>query len=92
MPMPALKLDETYRLRLPEVEPVEPAVVAIDGAEAVWAESPARVLHDRLVQSFAAPAPADPETLSAPVRLGILVGSVTVLWSAIGGAAFLLLR
>ena len=92
MPMPALKPVEPFRLHLPDPEPVEPAVVAIGHNPAIWAESPARVLHDRLLQSFSTPAVEDPQLLSAPARLAILVGSVTVLWSAIGTTAVLLLR
>lgn len=93
MPMPALKHVEPLRLRLPDPEPVEPAVVAIDGATAAWAESPARQLHERLVQSFAAaPLPADdPQKLPARTRLAILVGSTALLWSAIGTATYLLI-
>lgn len=92
MPMPALKHVEPFRLHLPDPEPVEPAIVAIDGAAATWAESPARLLHDRLVQSFATPRiDDDPQLLPAPTRLAILVGSTAALWAVIGTAAYLFL-
>lgn len=92
MPMPVLKHVEPFRLHLPDPEPVEPAIVAIDGATTAWAESPARLLHDRLVQSFATPSiDDDPRLLPAPTRLAILVGSTVALWVMIGTAAYLLL-
>ena len=90
MPMPALKPVEPFKLHLPDPQPVEPAVVAIGDNSATWAESPARLLHDRLLQSFATPAVEDPQLLSAPARLAILLGSVSVLWSAIGATVLLL--
>ncbi len=93
MPMPAIKPVTTpvttMELHLPAMEAVQPSIVTIDGTTAAWAESPARILHERLVQSFATPRP-DETLLPARVRLAILLGSVTVLWSVIGGVALLL--
>ena len=89
MPMPAIKPAEPFELRLPDAEPT-PSVVPIDGTAAAWVESPARLLHDRLVQSFTAPQSAEPQLLPAPARLAILAGSSVVLWSAVYGIAKLI--
>ena len=92
MPMPALNTVEPLNVLLPPA-PRQPSVVIIDGGAATWVESPARLLHDRLVESFAAPenkANDAVEVLPAGVRLAILLGSVTLLWSIIGGIVLLL--
>ncbi|QKR99447.1 hypothetical protein F9288_07160 [Sphingomonas sp. CL5.1] len=53
-----------------------------------WTASPARQLHDRLLESFSYPAAAAAEkTLSRRQRLAILVGATAFLWSLIGATA-----
>ena len=92
MPMPARNTAEPLNVQLPPA-PRQPSVVIIDGGAATWVESPARLLHDRLVESFAAPemkANDAVEAFPAAVRLAILLGSVTFLWSIIGGIVLLL--
>ena len=66
--------------------------VAIGDDSVAWAESPARLLHDRLVQSFSAPEAVPEQILTLPVRtrLVIIFGSSTLLWTAIGGIMLLL--
>lgn len=92
MPMPAPKFVEPLNVVLPPA-PRQPSVVVIEGGAATWVESPARLLHDRLVETFVSPdshAADEVGVLPARTRLAILVGSVTILWSIIGGIVLLL--
>lgn len=70
--------------------PVPPAgaiATPIGDGSVAWSESPARLLHDRLVATFvtpaAAPLPAGP-VLSPRAKLGIVLGASAALWSLIG--------
>ncbi|WEK44125.1 MAG: hypothetical protein P0Y64_04665 [Candidatus Sphingomonas colombiensis] len=55
-------------------------------------ESPVRMLQDRLLDAFDAPAPVhpSPEKLPLSVRVGVMLGSSLLLWVAIGGAIYAL--
>ena len=74
---------EPVRLELPS----RPALV---GDDVTPTDSPARLLHERLVESFASPAARAETRLSGSARLAILCGSAALLWTAIGGAVLAL--
>jgi len=70
----------------------QPTLITLGEHDVAWAASPARQLHDRLLESFREPARDTPKPLSRRMRLAILGGSVTLLWSLIGAATIALLR
>ncbi|MFT3976818.1 MAG: hypothetical protein QM688_06865 [Sphingomonas bacterium] len=78
----------------PDAMPASPVLVTLGEGDVAWTASPARQLHDRLLESFAAqPAPAVAEkVLPLGQRALILVASVTILWSLIGLGIFAVLR
>lgn len=90
----AARKAETIELTLPPQapRPSEGDIVALADDDVAWAASPARALHDRLVESFAAAdRPRGPaKALSPQARFAILIGSSLTLWAAIGGVAYLI--
>lgn len=78
----------------PHATPASPVLVTLGEGEVAWTASPARQLHDRLLESFTAqPAPVVVEkVLPLGQRALILVASVTILWSLIGLGVFAVLR
>lgn len=97
MPQPAIQIDAApidQRSARPHGRAfsAKPVIVTLGEGDVAWAASPARQLHDRLLESFAAPAVRAEMVLSRRQRLLILAGSVTFLWSLIGAALALVLR
>lgn len=85
MPKPLLKAPQLdpRPSRLPDPSP--PRVAPWGQGDIEWADSPARLLHERLIETFAPPAPASAdETLSPRMKLAILVGASAALWVVIG--------
>ena len=70
--------------------PAAPQVIAVGDAAVVWTESPARALHDQLVQSFATPARRD-DRLPLGVRLAAIGVAVAAPWAAIALVATLVM-
>lgn len=87
MPQPLAKGPHFEPMAAQPVD-VSARLVAPLGTDQVqWSESPARLLHERLVATFVAPPPApSPESFSPRVKLAILVSSSAILWIAIGAA------
>ncbi|MFW2850450.1 hypothetical protein ACM61V_00795 [Sphingomonas sp. TX0543] len=96
MPQPAVQFDaapaDPSIGRSRSTPAAQPVVVTLGESDLAWAASPARQLHDRLVESFAAPAAAPGTILSRRQRLLILAGSVALLWSMIGTILVSVLR
>lgn len=88
MPMPQPKFAATAATDRPITAPSAPAPtaggVAAIAAPTGIAESPARQLHDLLVETFSTPARDEEERWSAPARFGFIVGVSLLLWCAIG--------
>jgi len=95
MPQPAVKFDAEQlappRRPARTASPAEPVIVTLGEGDVAWAASPARQLHDRLLESFSTPAPRPMAVLSRRQRLLILAGSVIFLWSLIGAATVALI-
>lgn len=78
------------------LEPVQSVAVAPPEVTALtqsagWAESPARLLHERLVEAFAPEAETVDTRLSARTRLAVLVAATLLPWAVIAaGAAYFL--
>lgn len=66
--------------------PAAPVVVAVGDAPVEWSASPARALHQQLLQSFGAPAASRPDRLPVGARLAIIGAAVMAPWVAIVGA------
>lgn len=96
MPQHAVKLDAepiTTPHRPTRTESsTQPTLITLGEHDVAWAASPARQLHDRLLESFREPVRDSPMVLSRRKRLAILGGSVALLWSLIGATAIALLR
>ncbi len=78
----------------PRAMPTSPVLVTLGEGDVAWTASPARQLHDRLLETFAAqPVPVAAEkVLPLSQRALILFASVTMLWSLIGLGIFAVLR
>lgn len=88
MPQPLAKSPLAAAPSSPVARPSSGPILPLGTDSVVWTESPARLLHERLVATFAPPVEAArPETLSPRAKLAILVGSSAMLWLAIGLAA-----
>lgn len=67
--------------------PAAPLVVAVGDAPIEWSASPARALHEQLMQSFAAHPPvADDDRFPLRTRATIIVAASLVPWVVIFGA------
>ncbi|WP_419809253.1 hypothetical protein [Sphingomonas sp.] len=84
----ARKHEETFDGEFVEL-PMTGAVIARWGDGAGPVDSPARLLHQRLIESFE-PAPSAARELSARTRLAIVSGAVLLPWIA-AGAVYLAL-
>ncbi len=87
MPMPipeAIAADDGIARAMPAA-PM--GTVAALGDQIDWADSPARLLHERLVESFSLPEPTADDRLPGAVRVGVIVGSSLLLWALIGAVA-----
>lgn len=96
MPQPAVRFD-TGHVAAPSrpargMPSAQPVIVSLGEGDFTWSASPARQLHDRLLQSFSEPTRPKEAVLSRRQRLLILVGSVALLWSLIGTAAVAIFR
>lgn len=86
-PRPDLAAPEDGAARVMQAAPMG-AVVAL-GDQIDWAESPARLLHERLAESFAPPEPTADDRLPGAVRVAVILGSSLALWAMIGAVAIL---
>lgn len=89
MSLPAQKSSVPVLVALP-AKPTSPLEPESEDKQLNPAESPARILHERLVESFGTPETRDFGRFSARSRLAILAGLVVLLWSIIGGIVLLL--
>lgn len=82
MAQPARSIEPVHSVTLPSAA----QVVAVGEVAVEWSASPARALHEQLLQSFGETAPSADERYPARVRLLIIGTAVLVPWLAIGGA------
>ena len=83
MAQPARSLDPVAVPARSVPLPAAPQVIAVGDAPVAWTESPARALHEQLVQSFATPAARD-DRLPLRARVAIIGAAVVAPWVAIG--------
>lgn len=81
-PMPQIARSPEPESFAPLPLPDSPRVVALGAAPAERGGSPARALHEQLVDTFA-PAPAATDRLPPRTRLFVIVGAVAAPWAAI---------
>ena len=70
--------------------PAAAQVIAVGDAAVEWSASPARALHEQLLQSFGTAAPVRDDRLPLRWRLVAIGGAVMAPWLAIGAAWSLL--
>lgn len=64
--------------------PSAASVVSFGEERVDWAESPARLLHERLIATFSPPAsPIVDDALPLRTKLAIIVGTSAALWAVI---------
>lgn len=61
-------------------------VVSVGDGAIEWSQSPARALHEQLLQSFGAQAPARDDRLPLRLRLAAIGAAVATPWIALGAA------
>lgn len=92
MPKPLAKAIASAPIHSSAPYPHARSVAPIRDDAIEWAHSPARLLHERLIATFAPPLPQEPsETLSPREKLIILVGTSAALWLMIGIAVAMVL-
>lgn len=90
MPMPMLRPefndDDDARATRGPAAPM--GAVAEQASAFDAADSPARLLHQRLLETFAPPEPAAVDQWPGAVRLAVILGASLVLWGGISAIAF----
>lgn len=90
MAQPARSLNQSAMPAIAVTLPAAASVVAVGDAPVEWSASPARALHEQLLQSFATPARPRADRLPVGTRLAIIGVATLVPWLAIlGGWALL---
>lgn len=96
MPMSQPKIAANPAAERPSTAAPATPAVPMGGVAAIAqptgiADSPARQLHDLLVETFNTPTREIDDRWSGPARLGFIVGASLLLWSAIGASVVALL-
>ncbi|MFM9827785.1 MAG: hypothetical protein ACKVOB_03445 [Sphingomonas sp.] len=84
MPMPLYKRDNPEDAAGPIAPPAPMGSVEAMGDTIDWVESPARLLHERLVASYSRQAHVADEHLPGATRIAIILGASSALWVLIG--------